>query len=79
MIQAAFEAGQRKSPLLDAEESSQVWNKARREGWEEIGLLKSQIVHLEQALERIAGMSDEVYSKGAYCSKIAREALGRMT
>ena len=36
-----------------------------------------EIERLKVALDRIADMSDEVYSKGAYCSKIAREVLRR--
>ena len=39
--------------------------------------LKRQNGILREALKRISTMDDSVYSKGAFCSKIAREALQR--
>ncbi len=40
-----------------------------------IAMLNHKLKIMADSLYRIAYMSDEVYSKGAYCSKIAREAL----
>ena len=47
-----------------------------QQAWEEIGLLKSQIVHLEQALERIAGLSSSSNRSIDDYGNIARTALG---